>query len=154
MEDHKFYTANVPFDIAVADHKFYTANVPFDIAVALKKAGYWNPGCTYESSYNNPCYFIPSKKYYAEGVIAPWDELVPAPTYAEVYDWFIKQDMVVSIDYESLNPITWTYNIQFIGARLKAAKECGHCGLIITEDQFDSFTECFDSAIKTAVQFI
>ena len=137
------------------DLKYYTATVPFEVAVELKKAGYWKPRCTYETSYNSPCYFIPSKKYYAEGVIADWKDIVPAPTYAEVYDWFIeKQNMILCIDYESITPLSWTYNIQFIGSRLSAARECGHTGLVITEDQFDSFTNCFDSAIKIAVQFI
>lgn len=137
------------------DLKYYTATVPFEVAVELKKAGYWKPRCTYETSYNSPCYFIPSKKYYAEGVVADWKDIVPAPTYAEVYDWFIeKQNMILCIDYESITPLSWTYNIQFIGSRLSATRECGHAGLVITEDQFDSFTNCFDSAIKIAVQFI
>lgn len=137
------------------DLKYYTATVPFEVAVELKKAGYWNPRCTYETSYNSPCYFIPSKKYYAEGVVADWKDIVPAPTYAEVYDWFIeKQNMILCIDFESITPLSWTYNIQFIGSRLSAARECRHAGLVITEDQFDSFTNCFDSAIKIAVQFI
>ena len=134
--------------------KHLTATVPFEIGELLKKVGYWDPKCTYDSCYNNPCYFMGSKKYYKEGVIALWDEIVPAPTYAEVYDWFIEQDMILCIDYESITPLTWTYNIQFIGNRLNAARKNKHAGLIITEDQFDTFTKCFDNAIITAINYI
>ena len=36
----------------------YTETIPFELGVKLKEAGYWNPGCTYDSSYNGPCYFV------------------------------------------------------------------------------------------------
>lgn len=73
----------------------YTEHIPFELGVKLKEYGYWNPGCTYESSYNGPCYFTVSKKFYPEGVVAPWDEIVPAPTYAEVFDWFANEKGVI-----------------------------------------------------------
>jgi len=73
----------------------YTANVPFEIGVKLKEAGYWNPRCTYESNYNDPCYFIPGKRFYDEGVVAPWEEIVPAPTYAQIFDWFASERGIV-----------------------------------------------------------
>lgn len=137
----------------MGDLKFYTATVPFDVAVELKQAGYWEPRCTYETSYNGPCYFIPGKRYYAEGVIAPWDELVPAPTYADVIDWFFNKEIILCIDYESLNPLTWTWCIQCIGNRRNDAKTSGYTGLTITEEQFDSFSNCANSGIKAVVSY-
>lgn len=77
----------------------YTETIPFELGVKLKEAGYWNPGCTYDSSYNGPCYFVSSKKYYKEGVIAPWEEVIPAPTYGEVFDWFkSKKNICITMD--------------------------------------------------------
>ena len=56
----------------------YSEHIPFELGVKLKEAGYWNPRCTYETNYNDPCYFIPSKKFYGEGVVADWNDIVPA----------------------------------------------------------------------------
>lgn len=74
----------------------YTEHIPFDLGVKLKEFGYWNPGCTFDSQYNGPCYFK-SKKFYEEGVVAPWDDIIPAPTYAEVIDWFVNEKGIIII---------------------------------------------------------
>lgn len=78
--------------------KHLTDYIPFSLAGQLKKAGYWNPGCTYSSCYNGPCFFILSKKFYADGVVSDWEDVLPAPTYAEVVDWLIEQGLSVHVD--------------------------------------------------------
>lgn len=72
----------------------YTEHVPFELGVKLKEYGYWNPGCTYESSYNGPCYFK-TKRFYKDGVVANWNDITPAPTYAEVFDWLANEKGVI-----------------------------------------------------------
>ena len=77
----------------------YSEHIPFELGVKLKEAGYWNPRCTYETNYNDPCYFIPSKKFYGEGVVADWDDIVPAPTYADVFEWFsIEKGIIITLE--------------------------------------------------------
>lgn len=77
----------------------YSEHIPFELGVKLKEAGYWNPRCTYETNYNDPCYFIPSKKFYPEGVVADWDDIVPAPTYADVFEWFsIEKGIIITLE--------------------------------------------------------
>lgn len=93
--------------------------VPYELGVKLKEAGYWNPGCTYESSYNGPCYFTVSKKFYPEGVVAPWNEIVPAPTYAEVFDWFFQEKRIVItlepfFTYSLKEKIAFTWKVSFL----------------------------------------
>ena len=85
----------------------YTENVPFKVGEVLKKIGYWDPRCTYSCSYNGPCYFSGSKKFYGDGVVAPWEEIVPAPTYAEVIDWFVNTKNIIII----LDPF-FTYSLR------------------------------------------
>ena len=96
----------------------YSEHIPFELGVKLKEAGYWNPRCTYESSYNDPCYFIPSKKFYGEGVVAPWDELVPAPTYADVFEWLsIGKGIIITLEpfftYSLNGNIAYTWKVSY-----------------------------------------
>lgn len=72
----------------------YMEHIPFDLGVKLKEFGYWNPGCTYETCYNKPCYFK-TKKLYKDGLVADWDDIIPAPTYAEVFDWFANEKGII-----------------------------------------------------------
>ena len=100
----------------------YTEHVPFEIGVKLKEYGYWNPGCTYESSYNGPCYFTSSKNLYRDGVVAPWDEIVPAPTYAEVFDWFFQEKgIVITLEPFFTNSlkenIAFTWKVSFLDCK-------------------------------------
>ena len=98
--------------------KGYTDHIPFELGVKLKEYGYWNPGCTYDSNYNNPCYFVKSKVFYDKGVVAPWELIVPAPTYAEVFDWFIeKKGIIITLDpfftKENKNHIAYTWKVSY-----------------------------------------
>lgn len=127
--------------------KYYTNIVPFEIGKLLKDAGYWDPGCTYESSYNKSCYYVPSGKFYGEGVIADWADVVPAPTYAEVFDWLLTNEIVVCIDYETITPLTWTCSVQLIGEKFKEARKNGDGGFSTTKNQFDDFNSCVNRAL-------
>lgn len=77
--------------------KRYTKNVPFNLAVLLKKAGYWNPGGFLQTVYNGPCYSIDTRTFFRGGVVADWEDLLPAPTYAEVIDWLMDKGLVVEV---------------------------------------------------------
>lgn len=115
----------------------YTANVPFEIGVKLKEAGYWNPGCTYDSSYNGPCYVINSKKFYADGVVAPWDDIVPAPTYAEVFDWFASEKYIV-ITLEPFHTFALKERIGYTWKIVYPDYELGGLVLRSEDDEWDS----------------
>lgn len=132
----------------------YSATIPYELGVLLKDAGYWDPRCAYESSYNGPCYFKPTKKFYPEGAIADWNEFVPAPTYADVIDWLFNKELVIIIDLVSESKLTWTWNILCIGDKLKNSRDSGYTGLIRTETIFGSFFECANNAIETALSYL
>lgn len=113
----------------------YTEHVPFEIGVKLKEYGYWNPRCTYESSYNGPCYFK-TKKFYKDGVVANWNDITPAPTYAEVIDWFVNEKRIIIIlepffTYSLNGNIAYNWKIYYLDKEL---------GLVLRteEDEWDS----------------
>lgn len=123
----------------------YTANVPFEIGVKLKEAGYWNPRCTYGYSYNDPCYFIPSKRFYDEGVVAPWEDIVPAPTYAQIFDWFASErGIVITLEpfhtFSLKGQMGYTWKINYVDPDL---------GLVLRteEDEWDS-SKAFGGSFK------
>ena len=131
----------------------YTANVPFEIGVKLKEVGYWNPRCTYETNYNDPCYFIPGKRFYGEGVVAPWDELVPAPTYAQIFDWFASErGIVITLEpfhtFSLKGQIGYTWKINYVDPDL---------GLVLRteEDEYksgDGFGGSFKLTANAAIE--
>ena len=135
----------------------YTDYVPFEIGVILKKAGYWNPRCTYDSSYNDPCYIISSKKFYGEGVIAPWEDIVPAPTYAEVFDWFASEKHIV-ITLEPFHTFALQERIGYTWKIVYPDYELGGLVLMSEEDEWDSskglggsFKLSANDAIRSAI---
>ena len=89
--------------------KHLTDHVPYSLAGQLKKAGYWNPGCTYSSCYNGPCYIIHSKKFFEHSCVIDWEDVLPAPTYAEVVDWLMEKGLAVEVR-QYLRP-EWTSHI-------------------------------------------
>lgn len=78
--------------------KHLTDHVPYSLGAKLKKAGYWNPGGSVESIYTGPCFIRDTRQYYREGVVCDWSEVLPAPSYAEVIDWFIEQGLSIHVD--------------------------------------------------------
>jgi len=124
----------------------YTDYVPFEIGVKLKKAGYWKPRCTYESSYNDPCYIINSKKFYVDGVVAPWGDIVPAPTYAEVFDWFASEKHIV-ITLEPFHTFALQERIGYTWKIAYPDYELGKLVIKSEEDEWDS-SKCFGGSFK------
>lgn len=115
----------------------YTGHVPFEIGVKLKEVGYWNPRCTYDTSYNDPCYTIHNKKFYDEGVVAPWDDIVPAPTYAEVFDWLASEKQIV-ITLEPFHTFALKERIGYTWKIVFPNYELGHMVIKPEEDEWDS----------------
>lgn len=132
------------------------ANVPFEIGVKLKEVGYWNPRCTYNSCYNDPCYVTVSKKFYGDGVVAPWEEIVPAPTYAEVFNWFIeKKSIVITLDpfftFSYQSHIAYTWKVSYIDV-----DNDGDMKVVTENDVWTSgkyYGGSFDSIADDAIEF-
>lgn len=78
----------------------FTATIPLPIAKKLKEKGYWNPGCTISSQYNNACYFKDGR-LYEDGAIADWEDIHPAPTYAEVFDWLMEKGIQILLFWDN-----------------------------------------------------
>lgn len=131
----------------------YSEHIPFELGVKLKEAGYWNPRCTYETNYNDPCYFIPSKKFYPEGVVADWNDIVPAPTYADVFEWFsIEKGIIITLEpfftFALKGQIGYTWKINYVDPEL---------GLVLRteEDEYqsgDGFGGSFKLTANAAIE--
>ena len=138
-------------------------HIPFDLGVKLKEIGYWEPGCLYETSYNNSCYFITSKKLYIEGVVAPWDEIVPAPTYSQLFDWLSKTYRIVItlkpfFTWSLKDNIAYFWNVSYIDY---TDLDCPFLHTVSEEEVFDnsegfggSFKLTANAAIKYAIKLI
>lgn len=75
---------------------YYASTIPITLAEKLKEKGYWNPGCTSTVQYDNACY-SKDGRIHNDGVIADWKDLLPAPTYAEVFDWLLEKGIIITI---------------------------------------------------------
>ena len=133
----------------------YMANVPFEIGVKLKEMGYWNPRCTYDSCYNDPCYVTVSKKFYGDGVVAPWEDIVPAPTYGEIFDWFKDKGIVITLEpfftFAYQSHIAYTWKVSYIDkdndGDLKVVTEND----VWTSDKY--YGGSFDGIANDAIEF-
>lgn len=79
--------------------KYLTEHVPFSLAIRLKSAGYWNPGGDIETIYTGPCFLKDTRKYCPQGAFCIWENILPAPSYAEVIDWLIEKDIYVEAQF-------------------------------------------------------
>jgi len=133
----------------------YSEHIPFELGIKLKEAGYWNPRCTYDTNYNDPCYFIPSKKFYPDGVVAHWDDIVPAPTYYKVFEWFsTEKGIIITLEpfhtFALKGYIAYTWKVSY-------SNDEGKLTTITEEDIYKggayggSFCLSADSAIEFAM---
>ena len=131
--------------------KYYTEKVPFKIGEKLKEAGYWNPGCTYDSNYNGPCYIGSNERFYEDGVVAPWDTITPAPTYAEVIDWLMEKGIFIQMEpwhtYALKERMGFVYEVNVVNEE-KAQIDSE------VWNEFASFGLCIEEAVKKAIEML
>lgn len=131
--------------------KYYTKHIPFDLGVKLKEAGYWDPRCTYDTCYNGPCYIESGDRFYGDGVIAPSEYIVPAPTYAEVFDWLMEKGIFIQMEpwhtFALQERMGFVYEINTINEE-EAKINCE------VWNDFASFGLCADAAIARAVEVL
>ena len=131
--------------------KHYTEHIPYDLGKKMKEAGYWEPGCTYDTCYNGPCYALAKDKLYEDGVICDWKDIVPAPTYAEVIDWFFEKGIFIQMEpwhtFALQERMGFVYEINMVNEE-KAQIDSE------VWNEFASFGLCLNSAIERAIEIL
>ena len=135
----------------VDNMKYHTETIPVTLAEKLKEKGYWNPGCTITSQYNNACYYKDGR-LYNDGVVADWDDLIPAPTYAEVFDWFLEREIIICIGVDDCKKDgKWTYDYDYYIGRIIPPNKLVQADFV---QLLETWHEAANAAIEKALELI